>query len=261
MWAFLAPRPGIEPMFPEVESAQHCVQCPDQEYPSRKRNRCLPRVLTFVALEDSLGMSLACTALCFCVLMAAVLWVFVKHRDTPIVKANNRALSHVLLISLLLCVLCSLLFINHPHTATCELLIMCNKGSVTAFYCVLGHPGSLALGTLSLAFLDRNLPDTFSEAKFLTFSMLVLLGVWVTFLPICHSTKGKVKVAVEIVSILASRAGLLGCIFAPKCYITLLRLENSLKDLKYQTDSKRNLRSGLSHSKLLLHLAFEQYTR
>ena len=129
------------------------------------------------------------------------------------------------------------------HSEPKELLIVCNKGSVTAFYCVLDYLGSLALGTFSLAFLARKLPDTFSEANFLTFSMLVLLSVWVTFLPICHSTKGKVMVAVEIISILASSAGLLGCIFAPKCY-TLLRLENSLKGLKYQTDSKRNLHSG-----------------
>ncbi|MXQ83969.1 hypothetical protein E5288_WYG002371 [Bos mutus] len=129
------------------------------------------------------------------------------------------------------------------HSEPKELLMVRNKGSVTAFYCVLDYLGSLALGTFSLAFLARKLPDTFSEANFLTFSMLVLLSVWVTFLPICHSTKGKVMVAMEIISILASSAGLLGCIFAPKCY-TLLRLENSLKGLKYQTDSKRNLHSG-----------------
>ena len=60
------------------------------------------------------------------------------------------------------------------HSDPEELTVMCKKGSVTAFYCVLGYPGSLALGTFSLAFLAGSLPDTFNEAEFLTFSMLVL---------------------------------------------------------------------------------------
>ena len=104
------------------------------------------------------------------------------------------------------------------HSEHKELLIVCNKGSITAFYCVLGFLGSITLGTFSLAFLAMNLPDTFNEAKFLTFSTLVFCSVWVTFLPIYHSTKGKVMVAVEIFSILASSAGLLGCTFAPKLF-------------------------------------------
>ena len=58
--------------------------------------------MTFLAYEDPLGMALACTALCFSVLTAVVLGVFVKHQDTPIVKVNNQTLSYILLISLTL---------------------------------------------------------------------------------------------------------------------------------------------------------------
>ncbi|XP_069858145.1 vomeronasal type-2 receptor 116-like [Dipodomys merriami] len=288
---------------------EQCVKCPDHQFANTERNHCLMKTESFLAYEDPLGMALACTALCFSALTAAVLGVFIKHQDTPIVKANNRALSYILLISLTCCFLCSFLFLGRPHTATCilqhttfavvftvavstvlaktitvvlaftltapgrstrqwlvfwapnliipictliqvtlcglwlgtsppfvdtdthsehgNIIILCNKGSLTAFYCVLAYLGSLALASFIMAFLARNLPDTFNEAKFLTFSMLVFCSVWVTFLPVYHSAKGKVMVALEIFSILASSAGLLCCIFAPKCYIILIRPERN----------------------------------
>ncbi|XP_040846069.1 vomeronasal type-2 receptor 26-like, partial [Ochotona curzoniae] len=301
--------------------AEQCIQCPELEYTNKERTHCLPKLVTFLAFEDSLGMALACMALTLTLLTVMVLGVFVKHQDTPIVKANNRNLSYILLISLLLCFLCSFLFIGRPNTATCllrqitfalvftvavsavlaktitvvlafkamkpgrtmrrllvsgapnavipicfliqltlcaiwlatsppfvdtdaysehgHIILLCNEGSITAFYCVLGFLGSLALGTFTVAFLARKLPDTFNEAKFLTFSMLVFCSVWVTFLPVYQSTKGKVMVAVEVFSILASGAGLLGCIFAPKCYIILIKPERNLsKSFKKTTGSK-----------------------
>ncbi|XP_051005272.1 vomeronasal type-2 receptor 116-like [Acomys russatus] len=286
-----------------------CVKCPDDQYANSGRTRCIKKVIAFLGYEDPLGLSLACVALCFSALTAFILGVFLKHQNTPTVKANNRTLSYVLLISLIFCFLCSLLFIGRPHVATCimqqttfaivftvaastvlaktitvvlafkftnpnrnmrwlllsgapnfiipictmiqlifcgiwlgtsppfvnadvhfekqYILIICNKGSIIAFYCVLGYLGSIAIGSFTVAFLARSLPDKFNEAKFLSFSMLVFCSVWVTFLPVYHSTKGKAAVAVEVFCILASSAGLLLCIFAPKCFIILLRPEKT----------------------------------
>ncbi|KAL1765774.1 vomeronasal type-2 receptor 116-like [Sigmodon hispidus] len=295
-----------------------CVKCPEDQYANAEQNQCIPKTVIFLSYKDTLGMTLTLMALFFTTFTFVVLGVFVKYRDTPIVKANNRTLSYTLLISLILCFLCSLLFIGHPNAATCilqqitfgvifivavstvlaktvtvliafkvtapgrrirsylisrapnyiivictliqiilcaiwlgvsppsihidthsehgKIIIVCDKGSVTAFYFVLGYHGTLALASFIFAFLARNLPDTFNEAKLLTFSMLLFCSVWVTFLPVYHSTKGKIMVSVEVFSILASSAGLLGCIFFPKCYIILLRPErNSLSNLKKKT--------------------------
>ncbi|XP_028640507.1 vomeronasal type-2 receptor 116-like isoform X2 [Grammomys surdaster] len=288
---------------------EHCVRCPDDKYANLQQTHCLQRAVSFLAYEDPLGMALGCMALSFSVLTVLMLVTFIKHNDTPIVKANNRILSYILLISLIFCFLCSLLFIGHPNQATCILqqtifgvfftvaistvlaktitvvmafklttpgrrmrgmlasgapnlvipictliqlvlcgtwlvtfppfidrdiqsehgktIIICNKGSVIAFHFVLGYLGSLALGSFTVAFLARNLPDRFNEAKFLTFSMLMFCSVWITFLPVYHSTRGKVMVVVEVFSILASSAGLLGCIFVPKCYVILVRPDSN----------------------------------
>ncbi|KAM5262781.1 vomeronasal type-2 receptor 116-like [Ctenodactylus gundi] len=299
-----------------------CVKCPSHQYANTQRTHCLQKTVTFLAYEDPLGKVLAGSALSLTVLTAAVLGLFVKHRDTPIVKANNRGLSYTLLGALTFCFLCSLLFIGRPNTATCilqqttfgvgftvavstvlaktltvvlafkvtapgrrvrqllvsgapnsiipiccllqitlcgiwmgtnppfidtdaqsehgHIIIVCNKGSLAAFHCVLGYLGSLALGSFTVAFLARNLPDAFNEAKFLTFSTVVFCSVWLTFLPVYHSTKGKLMVAMEVFSILASSAGLLGCIFVPKCYVILLRPErNSLPKFRDKTHSGR----------------------
>ncbi|XP_032752214.1 vomeronasal type-2 receptor 116-like [Rattus rattus] len=305
----------------ETDSDQ-CVRCPESHYPNTEKSNCYQKTSSFLAFDEPLGMALASIALCLSALTDFVIGIFVKYRDTPIVKANNQALSYILLITLKFCFLCSLNFIGQPNTAACilqqttfgvaftvalatvlakaitvvlafkvsfpgrmvrwlmisrgpyyivpictliqlllcgiwmamsppfidqdahtehgHIIILCNKGSSLAFHAVLGYLCLLALGSYTMAFLSRNLPDTFNESKFLSLSMLVFFCVWVTFLPVYYSTKGKIMVAMEVFSILASSTALLAFIFGPKCYIILLRPDkNSFNHVRKKAHSRR----------------------
>ncbi|KAM3937016.1 vomeronasal type-2 receptor 26-like [Leptodactylus fuscus] len=304
--------PCSEGEISNITDADSCSKCQSAEWPNEKRDRCLPKVMEFISYHNDTIASVSSSVSLFgCLVTGSIFRIFISYRDTPIVRANNRNLSYLLLASIILSFLSVFLFLGRPSDVTCRLretsfgvffsvavssllaktvmvcvafkstkpgspwrkwlsvklpytivllcssfqvvicvlwlsisppfqdldtqsypekiIIQCNEGSDLWFYSMLGYMGLLAAVSFLLAFMVRTLPDSFNEAKYITFSMLLFCSVWMAMIPAYLSTRGKYMVAVEIFAVMASSAGLLACVFFPKCFIILFRSEMNRK--------------------------------
>ncbi|XP_077319429.1 vomeronasal type-2 receptor 26-like [Lithobates pipiens] len=297
--------PCSEGEISNTTDSKNCIQCLEDEWPNEKKDRCIPKLEEFLSYSDDISTVFASISVLLCLVTLFIIGIFISYMDTAVIKANNRSLSFVLLVCILLSFLCVFLFLGRPQDITCilhvttfgtifslavssllaktvmvyiaftatkpgsywrkwigatlpnfvallltcvqgticliwlstsppfmemdthsyqdKIIIQCNEGSIIGFYSVLGYMGFLAAVSFVLAFMVRTLPDSFNEAKYITFSMLVFCSVWIAMIPAYLSAKGKYMVAVEVFAILASSTGLLSCIFFPKCFIILFR--------------------------------------
>uniref|UniRef100_A0A3B4DX49 G-protein coupled receptors family 3 profile domain-containing protein n=1 Tax=Pygocentrus nattereri TaxID=42514 RepID=A0A3B4DX49_PYGNA len=98
-----------------------CEQCYQDYWSNQHRNECVKKETEFLSFEETMGILLTAVSIIGTFITIIIAIIFFRHKNTPIVKANNSELSFLLLLSLALCFLCSLTFIGRPSEWSCVL--------------------------------------------------------------------------------------------------------------------------------------------
>ena len=105
----------------DSEDDTRCKKCPPGELPDSKKLNCTKLPEEYMTLTSYWAMGSQSFALLGIILTVAVIIVFLKYNDTPVVRASGRELSYVLLFGLLFCYLVTFLFVIRPTTIICAI--------------------------------------------------------------------------------------------------------------------------------------------
>ncbi|XP_070561111.1 metabotropic glutamate receptor 3-like [Ptychodera flava] len=98
-----------------------CHDCPIGTLPDHSRTRCVTSAEEYVTYDSPWGIGLLCFATTGIVITAMVIIIYVRHNETPIVKASGRELSYVLLVGILLSYVISFIVVARPTIAICAI--------------------------------------------------------------------------------------------------------------------------------------------
>ncbi|XP_056415944.1 extracellular calcium-sensing receptor isoform X2 [Hyla sarda] len=107
--------------YSDETDASACEKCATDYWSNENHTFCIAKEIEFLSWTEPFGIALTMFAILGICLTSFVFSVFIKFRNTPIVKATNRELSYLLLFSLLCCFSSSLFFIGEPKDWTCQL--------------------------------------------------------------------------------------------------------------------------------------------
>ena len=97
------------------------------------------------------------------------------------------------------------------------------------------------------SFKVRNIPENFSEAKRIAFSLYILLFSMLAYYPIEFSMHGWYVTVVDCVTSLLSAYGFLCCVFLPKMYILIFRSELNTSASVGQEVTQFSFRTSIIH--------------
>ncbi|KAM4723443.1 G-protein coupled receptor family C group 6 member A-like [Anableps anableps] len=188
--------------------------------------------------NSCLGIPLFGISFSFCIscILANLIQILVGFSFDPRVGSKIKRLNHpvavVIIISGVQIGISLAWLIVLPHSPVEE-----SKTTTILYHCDMSEPSKKffaatvvynsfwGLVCFIFAFKGRQLPDIYKNASLITVSMVLFLIIWIVFLPIFLTLKGKYKPAISSAAILISCLSILGCHLAPKCYIMLFRKE------------------------------------
>ncbi|XP_051778693.1 extracellular calcium-sensing receptor-like [Erpetoichthys calabaricus] len=104
-----------------ITDSVDCMKCPLDYRSNKEKDACVLKDIEFLSYTEIISLVLEAFSFFGASATTAVMVIFYKHKETPIVKANNSELSFLLLFALTLCFLCSLAFIGEPTQWSCML--------------------------------------------------------------------------------------------------------------------------------------------
>ncbi|XP_018331410.1 metabotropic glutamate receptor 5-like [Agrilus planipennis] len=104
-----------------VTEKETCELCPQGSKADPLQKRCIELLETFVTWYDMEGIVSLFMASWGLILTTATLSIFIKYRDTPVVKSSTKELSYIILVGMIISYLAILPILAKPSQVTCSL--------------------------------------------------------------------------------------------------------------------------------------------
>uniref|UniRef100_UPI00398EBD6E taste receptor type 1 member 1-like n=1 Tax=Pristiophorus japonicus TaxID=55135 RepID=UPI00398EBD6E len=113
--------------------------------------------------------------------------------------------------------------INYSLSQTEMILLCATHNDLSMFLSGFVYTGVLSMLCFVFAFLGKDLPKNYNEAKYISFSMVLYIASWAGCMLVILSGFGKYLPMVQALATLLSLFGILAAYFLPKCYTILFK--------------------------------------